>query len=239
MLSSAPRRARAGFDDTQAPRPLLPPAGVACPLPPGAPPFPAHGAQPQARSGMGQQPSREDKEDKARRTRLVEVHALIIQTHKLLNRLNAPAASDVVRARAAGVPVAPGSAGAQYAAASDYLKRMYAELAAIRECKSARREGRSLPMPDPTPPLCLTLPPALEAAAMPTQASACTAAPGTPMGGASPQRGQRGGSSSSEEGAHAGGVVERSSEVVPLLGAGAERLAAPGLRRRQGYGEGI
>lgn len=64
---------------------------------------------------------------------------------------------------------------------------------------------------------------------------ACGVQPSTPVGGASPPTGQRGDSSSSSEGAHAGDA-ERSG-VIPLLAAGTEGLA-PGLRRRQGRHEG-
>ena len=55
------------------------------------------------------------------------------------------------------------------------------------------------------------------------------------MGGGSLPQGQRGGSSSSGEGGHAGGA-ER-TEVVPLLGAGGSGSLASGLRWRQGHAE--
>ena len=62
--------------------------------------------------------------------------------------------------------------------------------------------------------------------APPPAPPACEVQPCTPVGGASPPKGQRGDSSSSEEGAHTGDA-ER-SEVMPLLA---------GLRRRQGRHE--
>ena len=159
----------------------------------------------------------------------------------------------------------------------------------------AKYEGRHLPMPDPTPPLCL--PPLPEPDGEPTAgrvqlaamscsssrrlagrlaqrmqhaagsggdggsaqarkavspspfpnphsssslaahaASACGGQPGTPMGSARSPTAQRGGSSSSEEGAHAGASGAQSSDAVPLLASGSGRLAS-GLRRRQGHQE--
>ena len=67
-------------------------------------------------------------------------------------------------------------------------------------------------------------------------ASAPEMQPGTPVGSASSSRGQRGDSSSSEEGAPANSVQH--DEVLPLLAgeSGSGRLA-PGLRRRQGHQE--
>ncbi|PSC75695.1 hypothetical protein C2E20_1010 [Micractinium conductrix] len=116
----------------------------------------------------------------------------------------------------------------------DYLDRLYAEATAINACLDAQRQGLPTAMPDPTPTLRL-LPPQPAAQMAPPPAPACGVQPCTPVGGASPPKGQRGDSSSSEEGAHTGDA-ER-SEVMPLLAAGAEGLAA-GLRRRQGRHEG-
>ncbi|PRW60863.1 activating transcription factor 7-interacting 1 [Chlorella sorokiniana] len=96
-------------------------------------------------------------------------------------------------------------------------------------------------MPDPTPPLQMTLP--LEhAATAPSEQPSATARgeePQTPPGDASGQRGQRigGGSSSTEEGAGGSGMGD--SEAVPLLGDSTGQLA-PGLRRRQAHdGSGV
>ncbi|PRW57975.1 collagen alpha-4(VI) chain-like [Chlorella sorokiniana] len=95
----------------------------------------------------------------------------------------------------------------------------------------------SRPMPDPTPPLQVTLPPLLAAAAPPEHPSASARGmePDTRAVGASWQTDQRivGGSSSAEEGAGGSGV--EGSEAVPLLTGSAGQLA-PGLRRRQGRG---
>ncbi|PRW56203.1 hypothetical protein C2E21_5121 [Chlorella sorokiniana] len=118
-------------------------------------------------------------------------------------------------------------------AALEHRKQIHDEERAIW----AHQRDRSLPMPDPTPPLQVTLP--LEhAAAAPSEQPSSTPRgeePDTPPGDASGQRGQRigGGSSSTEEGGS--GSAMEGSEAVPLLGASAGQLA-PGLRRRQGHG---
>ena len=79
--------------------------------------------------------------------------------------------------------------------------------------------------------------PASAAQAAPEPAStSCGAQPGTPLGGASPHRGRRGNSSSSEEGAHT--VDEQHGTGMPLLGAKTDRSALPGLRQRRGHQEG-
>lgn len=59
--------------------------------------------------------------------------------------------------------------------------------------------------------------------------------PGTPVGAAGSHTGQRGDSSSSEEGAQAGDV--EGSEAAPLLAAGTALTATAAFRRRRGHRE--
>ena len=82
-----------------------------------------------------------------------------------------------------------------------------------------------------------TPPPSPAAQAAPEPAStSCELQPGTPLGDASPHRGRRGDSSSSEEGVHTGD--EQHGTGMPLLGAKTDRSALPGLRQRRGHHEG-
>jgi hypothetical protein len=130
---------------------------------------------------------------------------------------------------AAGKPATPGSHQARRDAAWAYSRRLVRESNAIFARLIAKGEGRSLPMPDPTPPLDLPPPPEPDAA----PASAAGEQPATPIGSTSTPTVQQGGSSSSEEDAHAGVSGAECSDAVPLLAAGSGRPSA-GLRRRQG-----
>ncbi|PRW57958.1 hypothetical protein C2E21_3459 [Chlorella sorokiniana] len=94
----------------------------------------------------------------------------------------------------------PGSAFAVWNAALQHAKQMNSEVTAIK----AHLADPSQPMPDPTPPLRVTLPSlhATSAAPPPAQpsSSACGVQPDTPAADASLQQGLlRGGDSSSSE----------------------------------------
>ncbi|KAI7840856.1 hypothetical protein COHA_005448 [Chlorella ohadii] len=158
---------------------------------------------------MGQRVSQPDQEDE----RLQELSVLLSQAYNLQRRCDQ----------------------AVYAAVAAHVAELRAEERAITARIVARMDGRCLPMPDPTPPLCLPPVPGPEAAATQAVQSADKREPGTPAGVIDMHHRQRGESSSSEEGAHAAGA--QCSEDAPLLAATAGTQAL-GLRRRQAHAEG-
>ncbi|PSC74053.1 mitochondrial import inner membrane translocase subunit TIM22-2-like [Micractinium conductrix] len=183
-----------------------------------------------AQGSMGQQPSKDTEEIQ----RLEEIRSERNKAWKLQMALAKPEAAEEVAGSLA--PFGSARWQALFDSVLDYSDRLEAERHAICVHLAALRAGRPSSMPDPTPPLGLSPPPPPGAQVAPAPAPpACGVQPSTPVGSASPLTGQRGDSSSNEEGAHAGDA-ER-SEVVPLLPARAEGLAR-GLRRQQGRHEG-
>lgn len=168
---------------------------------------------------MGLQNSKQD-------ARLAELQSLMLSTYEVACRLEAARNTDAERAAAAGLPAASEFDQALYDAIYEHNLRLLAEYSAILHHQFGTPDGRSVPMPAPTPFFNLTPPPVPQARDTP----APVAGPGTPVGGDGSRRGQRGASSGS------GGGVQGSSETVPLLGGGPGRLA-PGLRQRHGRGE--
>ncbi|KAI7845112.1 hypothetical protein COHA_001477 [Chlorella ohadii] len=179
---------------------------------------------------MGHQPSKEQPSKES--ARLAEISEERFKVSQQLDTLQALAAAEA----AAGTPAAEGRHQARWETAWGYYLQLCDESTAIIAYRMAQREGRSLPMPDRTPPVCMPPLPEPEAQVVaPEPASAVEEEPGTPLGSTSFPGGQRGGSNGSEEGAQAN-LAEGSSEGMPLLAGGSGGLAA-GLRRRQGHQE--
>lgn len=188
---------------------------------------------------MGQQAAKPSKSD-PELGRIHEVFDLISLAFQQLKRLGGPAYAEEAR----GVPATPGSQQAQYAAAFEHLKRLFAERDAIVAHIATRRTGDPSPMPAPTPPF---RPPPLpqqeaEPAPLPSEC-ADKSEPSNPLSSAILHREQLGSSScgtgsSSGSGSSSGGEAALPSnaecpESAPLLAAPARQLA-PGLRRRPG-----